>query len=905
VSGTIDLIRDWATGISYWEQAVLEKLAAGVTLTEKDHQRFLNLMLEDTGLAPKPHAARPPLPFPAKLADASPGTGFTIVRLSNLRNVNALPLAQQLTFGAQLTIIYGSNGSGKTGYTRPLGCAAFARGEREVLTDARKASVKQAPAADIEILRDGKRSIVSWTYGTRSPDLTGVYVFDGTSASVHLTRPNALSFSPAGLPLLTELAAVTDQIRERLRKLIEAKSAPHNFSASFSGDSTVSREIAALGPKTDVAKLRQVAKLTAAEADSMLALDQQIAVLKTRNVPHRIGTLKQEARDLQRLVDLVRNVAGALGDAVEGQVTDLITQVEALRRDAERVGADQFQFEQFTQVGTQVWREFIGVAKRLAEAESQPGVSYPAVGDHCLLCRQTLSPQAIGLMNRLWDFLGSDAPARYKAAQARCVSLADQFRGLNLSFFGADASSRRLLQNEVPEQVVALDAFLQTCAARSLQFLTALNTGAIGQIPKPEAFNSDVILSAVAQREQEISKLENSDPNATLQELEAGLRELQHRQTLSKHLVDIEHWIDNRKWCARAQKAVGSTRHITAKYNELFKVLVTDRYQALFENILRTLKRNLKLTIETRGHKGETVRQIILSPESFAQKLAIDKVLSDGEKRAVALADFLTEVTLDTSSKAIILDDPVSSLDGDSKAAIANILVEQAANRQVIVFTHDLVFLHALKIAAKKTSVDVVSHWIRIEDEQPGYVYLDNSPLCEGDYKSANVARECYAAAKNAPPAEQERALQQGFGALRASYEAFIIYDLFNGVVKRFEERVSFERLREVSIDKAIIDQVVEKLSTLSRYIDAHLHSDLFSLEKPTPELLLQEITAFEELRRNNREGKKSAAGSLSGPTKKSKPRRQGHLPPKKINRGLAQQRGSSNSPAVLAKGAI
>jgi hypothetical protein len=140
MSGTIDLIRDWATGISYWEQAVLEMLATGVTLTEKDHQRFLNLMLEDTGLAPKPRAARPPLAFPAKFADASPVTGFTIERLSNLRNVNALPPAQQLTFGTQLTIIYGSNGSGKTGYTRPLGCAAFARGEREVLTDARNPS---------------------------------------------------------------------------------------------------------------------------------------------------------------------------------------------------------------------------------------------------------------------------------------------------------------------------------------------------------------------------------------------------------------------------------------------------------------------------------------------------------------------------------------------------------------------------------------------------------------------------------------------------------------------------------------------------------------------------------------------------------------------------------------------
>src|ERR1039457_1852448 len=139
------------------------------------------------------------------------------------------------------------------------------------------------------------------------------------------------------------------------------------------------------------------------------------------------------------------------------------------------------------------------------------------------------------------------------------------------------------------------------------------------------------------------------------------LLELLHRQIVSEHLADVERWIDGQKWSARAQKAVGSTRHITAEYNELFKTLVTDQYQSIFKSTLRKLKRNLQLTIETHGHKGETVRQIMLSPDSFAQKVAVDRILSDGEKRSVAFADFLTEVSLDTSSKAIVLDDPVSS----------------------------------------------------------------------------------------------------------------------------------------------------------------------------------------------------------------------------------------------------
>jgi len=127
-----------------------------------------------------------------------------------------------------------------------------------------------------------------------------------------------------------------------------------------------------------------------------------------------------------------------------------------------------------------------------------------------------------------------------------------------------------------------------------------------------------------------------------------------------------------------------------------------------------------------------------------------------------------------------------------------------------------------------------------------------------------------YTRAKAAAPAEQERLLQQGFGALRTTYEAFVIYDLFNGVVKRFEERVGFDQLREVTLDRGVVEQVVDKLGALSRHIDAHLHSDAFATDKPTPEMLFEEIKAFEELRRKHKESKKATMSTAAKPVTKT-----------------------------------
>lgn len=869
MAGILDLVRDWAAQLPYWEQAALERVASGATLTEKDYQGLLDLCMQDAGLVPVPAGSRPALTFAAKLADKSDTAGYIVERLFNLQNVNALPEAQEIRFGPQLTVLYGPNGSGKTSYTRPLGCAAFARGEREVLTDARKVSTKALPQADIEISKKGTKKTLTWANGARCPDLSGVYVFDGTSMDAHLTRPNALSFSPSGLSLLTELAEVTDVVRERLRKLIELKSAPHNFDPFFSGDSSISREITNLSAKSNIAGLEKSAVLSAADGKLMEELDTQIAELKSRNVHKRIATLQQEVKDLQKLLTQLDATAATVGSAAEAEVKALIETLGTRRQEAERVGADQFKFAQFTQIGTDVWREFVGSAKALADAEAQRGTPYPQTGDPCLFCRQTLSPESINLINRMWEFLTSDAPARFESVRQACINRAQQFQSVTFTYFGVDAAARRILEGEAPEAVAAINAYIQACSTRVRDLQTALTTATMMDFTAATAPDGALVQATIERRQTEISKLETTDTDKELEKVEQQLRELQHRRVLGERLAEIKGWVDGQQWSARAQKAVGSTHHITAKYNELFKLLVTDQYRDVFQAMLRKLKRNLKLTIETRGHKGETVRQIVLSPDAFAQRVAIDKILSDGEKRAVALVDFLTEVSLNVSSNAIILDDPVSSFDSDSKEAVSQLLAEHAAKRQVIVFAHDLAFLHALKVCAKKLSVGVVSHWIRCEEGQPGYVYLDNSPICEGDYKSAKIARDCYAKAKAAAPAEQERLLQQGFGALRTTYEAFVIYDLFNGVVKRFEERVGFDQLKEVILDRDVVEQVVDKLGALSRHIDAHLHSDAFATDKPTPEMLLEEIDAFEDLRKRHKESKKATMSAAAKPVAK------------------------------------
>lgn len=58
---------------------------------------------------------------------------------------------------------------------------------------------------------------------------------------------------------------------------------------------------------------------------------------------------------------------------------------------------------------------------------------------------------------------------------------------------------------------------------------------------------------------------------------------------------------------------------------------------------------------------------------------------------------FFAELAVSENESAVIFDDPVCSLDHLNRKKIADLLREEAKNRQVIIFTHDPIFLSFFK----------------------------------------------------------------------------------------------------------------------------------------------------------------------------------------------------------------
>jgi energy-coupling factor transporter ATP-binding protein EcfA2 len=849
-------IRQWANTLPYWEQAALHKLLAGVQFTEADYDELLQYLLEDEDLE-SPSGPRPQLQFGNFTEDIFQSLvgPIQLVRMFNMQNINALVPGQTLTFCPTLTAIFGATGSGKSGYARVLGCAGFTRGDRDVLPDVTQPYDDSIVlSADIEVSDGVRTEIINYQIGGTCPKLTPCYVFDSTSVHVHLTGSNTFSFSPAGLSCLTNLASVTDKVRERRDKRIQQCKVPHQLGPLFQGKSKVTEIIDELGDDTNLEELRNTATLTPAGKKRIGELDKEIARLKAKDITEEVGRITQTIEDIEKLKDHLVRLEERLADDTINNIKEAVeTYLERVSL-AQCLSVDQFKFEYFTQVGNEVWQNFVESAKTLAEAEQNEVGPYPRVDDYCLLCQQHLSTYARDLLIRLWEYLEGEAQVKLEMSKEALKEKRGKIEAIDLNFFNDQSVSYRHIKQHKIELLDKINIFIETCRGRCSYALKIIDSQVEDTMPKLSQSVVAEIVDVINRLKSQRDDLEKQSPAQKITELTDELRSLQHRQILHQNLQQIEAYIQKSIWAKKAVRIGGDTTHITRKYRELFGQLVTERYLELFNKILEDLKHPLKVKVKTKGRKGQTYKQIVVEcdPTVPIEEATPDRVLSEGEKRAVALADFLTEVALDTTSCAIILDDPVTSLDLEWRDKIASILVTEAKHRQVIVFTHELTFLYFLNKYADQMNVKIATHWIKRGDidSKPGYVFLDNSPALEREYRKSTKARTFYQKAKVATAEEQENLLHQGFAALRTSYEAFIVFDLFNEVVLRFDERISFGRLSGIVWNEPIVNDVISKCERLSKYIEGHLHSEALIEGRLTCETLLQEIGDFDGLKK-------------------------------------------------------
>jgi len=713
-----DDLANWVAGRPDWQKDAVARFCRNETLSAKDVGAIADQLIAGT----YPRASNINVAdIPGSIAAGDP---VNLVQVSDVEGINALIGDQTLSFGAAgMTIIFGNNASGKSGYARLIREAVTARVKAERLLGDVFAESETAQAAELDYLVGAKPG--TWNLGDQqSTDLSRIRFYDMDCGDAYVTAASEVNYRPSALTILDQLSDACEAVAAELTRRLGTNQAERPQLPVLhpgTAGSTFLSGITATTSKEAIASATTLSDDHVAQLAKQLAEEMRLKGSDPNKEKTRLSAL---SRDWLTVDSHTKAIAAALGSTPMQAFKEQRQKAADLREAARIASARTFDAEPLTSVGSEAWRALWQAAREFSLTDAYHEHEYPFTGDGavCVLCQQPLTEDASDRLSRFEAFVTDTTSRDADAAAAALTASRDRLAQLQTLPLAVSTAVNRL--QDGGEDVQSTLDWLES-ATLAAEASVAWLDGTDGTEPQPLA---DTVSAPAAARAQDlVTQADGIDASTFAQTLATTSQqvvELQDAKTLSEARTAIEAEVarlaQRRK--IEAVRRLTATNSVTTKRGELTETYVTQEVRDRFTRETERLElRRVTLSRTGRGRDSALEHQPRLL--GSRRNAYIDEVLSEGEQTALGLAGFLTEVGLDASLSSVVFDDPVSSLDAGRRSKVAQRLTELASERQVIVFTHEITFVHALNQEAKKKSITVTTRSVqRMGGAQPGLV---------------------------------------------------------------------------------------------------------------------------------------------------------------------------------------
>ena len=705
---------------------------------------------------------------------------------------------------------------------------------------------------------DGQDRTEQWVDKQLVPDsLASIAVFDAEAARFYVDERNEVVYIPYGMDVFNKLGDLCGNLKAQLQtelKLTPIEPLPEELT-DLASTTSVGQLIQSLTYKTDPSKVEMLAKLTQGELERL----EELRKLLTQLDAKRPEVMATQYRRLKSRIEKLRDGVITLDNGLSAEKCNnlKLLQTKALEAvEAARLASEEaFKNQPLQGVGSDPWREMFEAARHYSESLAYPGYAFPyTAGDsRCVLCQQPLEEKAKQRMQSFEKFIKQDTSHQAETAKIALKQEWDNFCSLQLHPELADPA--------IVEEIGEADA---DCKKILVQYLNSANTLAanIRQSHEKREWGEMTALSptpapclkALAEAmETKAKEYDAAVQPEDQQKIRGEFEELNARKVLSDHKSLVLSHISKQIYQHRIQQCIDATdtREISLRGRKIMNEAVTKVLKDYLDDELRSLgASHIKLDLAQEVRTGTTFHYLKLNSTTY-ENVSVSNVLSEGEQRAVAIASLLAEVRRASYFSGLVFDDPVSSLDHIWRHKVAKRLVGEGANRQIIIFTHDIAFLFAIQKECDELRVPI--HKIAVQLGPEGYG-MCNPPYAvpwkamkvreriQHLYSQCKEAEEEY----NAKRMDKYRDLSQNcYGFLRECWEKTIEEILFNKVVERFDEEVNTQSLASVSVtddDFLKISHAMSKCSELS-----HDRPSADNSPPPPPEKIRQDIKLLDD----------------------------------------------------------
>jgi ABC-type transport system involved in cytochrome c biogenesis ATPase subunit len=852
----LEIILEWSRARPAWQRDALRRIVHGRKLTDVDFTELAALCKR--GRTEKPvEDALTAEPLDASHLPANPGAGASVILLAvkDVQAVNQLAPGQTLSFAANgITVVYGDNGTGKSGYARLLKRACRARHSEVILPNVyTRPVITTASATLCYSIGGGAQESELWQDTGRPapqphPVLSAISVFDADCAAVHLKDKNPVAFRPFGLDVPDELGAACKQVKA----LLDAEKKQHEGTrnAIFSTPpwkttTAAGRAAAGLTHKTGILVLEKLATLTAREQARLTQLTEDLS----KNPATAAAEQKLKADRTNRLAIALAVIAAGTADDVLGRL--IVSHGDAAtKRDAARLAAEGlFGGDSLPEVGGEVWRTLWEAARRYSTEIAYPAASFPPTTTEilCVLCQQPLSDEAVRRMSRFESFIRDDTERHAQEAEAAFAAAAGKLDELVISVRPIAGSLKEVALRD-PALSKAIRRALASARVRRYAVRRCIAGDEAAVIPPVEPFPAEALRAMEADVRKYAMDLEKAAAGDERKSLEAEQQELADRALLNAHLPAIRAEIERLKVIKFLDGCLAdtATNAITKLGNDIADEVLTPRLRDRFSaEIIGLVGVNIRAEmVRAGGQYGSPYYQVRLLAKPDAK---IADILSEGEQTCVAIAASLAELATAPHNSALVFDDPITSLDHKWRHKVAERLVEEAAVRQVIVFTHDLIFLNDIMEAADEEDCRCEARHIRRSATVVGMVNADlpweGMKILERVDALEKQARALLLVRTQKDEETYKREAKHFYDDLRAAWERALEEVAFAHVVMRHRDYIKGRDLVRVSaLTERDCQTWTDNFGKCSGYVAAHDESRGRNRAMPEPEDLLLDV---------------------------------------------------------------
>lgn len=809
----LELILEWSLDRPAWQRDALRRIVQTDKRTDGDIAELVALCKRGRVQNP-PVDGLAPIPLEAAHLPANPGAGAAVAltAIKDVAAVNNLAPGQTLTFPLNgIVVVYGDNAAGKSGYARILKRACRARHSEAILSNVYgERTAAPATATFCYSIGGSQQPPEVWTdIGEAQPQphpiLSAISVFDASCAAVHLRTRNEVAFRPFGLDVPDELADACKRVKAVLdaeKQPLEAGRNAIFANPPWKPTTAAGKAVNALTYATNAATLETLATLTEQDADRLARLKEDLS----KNPATAATEQRLKAERIKKLADILATIAAGTGDAAFDQLFALHADAATKRATARLAAEKLFAGDCLPEVGGEVWRNLWEAARRYSTEIVLPEAPFPPVdpGTLCVLCQQPLTPEAVARMQRFEAFIRDDTERQAQAAEATFQTAERGLSDLTISLEPiADALREIELQNRDLSRTIRRAVAGARLRRYALQ--RRLRGDRQATIPAPAPFPTDRIAALQAATRQYAADLQSAAASADRKALEAEYQELADREALRTHLTAVKAeiaWLQSLRFLDTCLSDT-TTNTITTLGNRIADQVLTPRLRDKFAQEIINLAGN-RVRVEmvrASGQYGSPHYQVRLLA---APNVNVAGVLSEGEQTCVAIAAFLAELATASHASALMFDDPITSLDHKWRDRVAKRLVEEASVCQVVVFTHDLIFLNDIEEAAEHSGVPCETRYVRQTAAGAGIVNADLP--WDGMKLPARVQKlqeSAQSLARTRPQADEEtyeRDARHFYDDLRAAWERALEEVAFAQVVMRHRDQIKPAPLLKVTV---------------------------------------------------------------------------------------------------------